>query len=263
MAEKLKPHPYHMVDPSPWPFVGSIAALFIALGGALFMHQITIVPLLIGLGILVFTMIGWWRDVVNEAQTDEKHTYPVRIGLRYGMVFFIISELMLFASFFWAFFNASLFPTEATGGVWPPVGIDPFNPFRLPYLNTLLLLLSGTTITWAHHAMLENNRKDMVRGTGLTVLLGIVFLCVQIFEYAHAPFAFTGGIYPTLFYMATGFHGFHVFVGIVFLTVCFFRARKGHFKPNHHVGFEAAAWYWHFVDIIWLFLFVFVYWWGG
>jgi cytochrome c oxidase subunit III len=187
----------------------------------------------------------------------------VQLGMRYGMALFIASEVMFFAAFFWAFFDASLFPKEATGGVWPPKGVHPFDAFELPFLNTMILLLSGTTVTWAHHALLEGDRKGLLLGLGITILLGLSFTGVQGYEYSHAAFGFKDGIYPSTFFMATGFHGFHVIIGTTFLIVCWFRARAGHFKPDHHFGFEAAAWYWHFVDVVWLFLFICVYWWGG
>jgi cytochrome c oxidase subunit 3 len=191
----------------------------------------------------------------------------VQLGMRYGMALFICSEVMFFAAFFWAFFDASLAPKEmpydVPGGVWPPEGVVTFNAFELPFMNTLILLLSGVTVTWAHHALVVGNRKNLVRGLGITILLGITFTTLQAIEYAEAGFSFSGGIYGSTFFMATGFHGFHVIVGTIFLTVCYFRARAGHFKPDHHFGFEAAAWYWHFVDVVWLFLFICVYWWGG
>jgi cytochrome c oxidase subunit III len=171
--------------------------------------------------------------------------------------------VMFFAAFFWAFFDASLFPKEATGGIWPPKGVHPFDAFELPFLNTMILLLSGTTVTWAHHSLLEGDRKGMLLGLGITILLGLSFTGVQGYEYSHAAFGFKDGIYPSTFFMATGFHGFHVIIGTTFLIVCWFRARAGHFKPDHHFGFEAAAWYWHFVDVVWLFLFICIYWWGG
>jgi cytochrome c oxidase subunit 3 len=180
-----------------------------------------------------------------------------------GMVLFIASEVMFFAAFFWAFFDASLFPKEATGGQWPPTGVLPFDPMALPLLNTLILLTSGVTVTWAHHALREGDRAGLLQGLALTILLGASFTGIQAYEYAHAAFGFREGIYPTTFFMATGFHGFHVIIGTTFLIVCWFRAWKGHFKPDHHFGFEAAAWYWHFVDVVWLFLFVCVYIWGG
>jgi cytochrome c oxidase subunit 3 len=191
--------------------------------------------------------------------------------MRYGMALFIASEVMFFAAWFWAYFNASLFPTSAIEGKWPPPGIVTFDPWDLPFLNTLILLTSGVTVTWAHHALLEGNRKHLLQGLLLTILLGLTFTGVQAYEYSHAAFSFAfeagaagkGGIYPTTFYMATGFHGAHVIIGTTFLIVCYIRAAKGHFKQDHHFGFEAAAWYWHFVDVVWLFLFVAIYWWGA
>jgi cytochrome c oxidase subunit 3 len=179
------------------------------------------------------------------------------------MLLFIASEVMFFAAFFWAYFDASLFPKEATGFVWPPEGIHVFEPFELPFMNTLILLLSGSTVTWAHHALREGDRRSMLLGLALTIGLGALFTLVQAYEYSHAAFGFRDGIYPSTFFMATGFHGFHVIVGTIFLSVCWLRAYRGHFKPDHHFGFEAAAWYWHFVDVVWLFLFICVYWWGS
>jgi cytochrome c oxidase subunit 3 len=170
---------------------------------------------------------------------------------------------MFFVAWFWAYFGAALYPTDAIGHVWPPATIETFNPWELPFVNTLILLLSGTTVTWAHHALLHDDRKGLIQGLTLTVILGVLFTACQIFEYSHAAFGFTDGIYASTFYMATGFHGFHVFIGTVFLLVCLLRAMKGHFKSNHHFGFEAAAWYWHFVDVVWLFLFAAIYWWGA
>jgi cytochrome c oxidase subunit 3 len=179
------------------------------------------------------------------------------------MSLFIASEVMFFAAFFWAFFDASLYPKEAIGHIWPPANIEPMETFHLPLMTTLILLLSGTTVTWAHHAIVEGDRKTATVALGLTVILGVLFSSFQIYEYGHAHFGFKDGIYPSTFYMATGFHGFHVIIGTIFLTVCWFRVRAGHFTPKSHFGFEAAAWYWHFVDVVWLFLFVSIYWWGA
>jgi cytochrome c oxidase subunit 3 len=220
------------------------------------------------------TMVAWWRDVIKEAEFQGHHTPVVQIGMRYGMALFIASEVMFFSAFFWAFFDSSLFPRAAIGGTWPGVWpaleghtesgpVQPLNPLAIPLLNTLILLTSGCTVTWAHHALREGNRKATIQGLALTVALGILFTSFQAFEYAHAPFGFTQGIYTSTFFMATGFHGFHVIIGTIFLIVCLFRTIKGHFKPDHHFGFEAAAWYWHFVDVVWLFLFAFVYIWGS
>jgi len=266
-AHAAPKHQYHLVAPSHWPIIGAGCAGFLAFGGLSYMHswfgKASLLVLIVAFVSVLLMMAFWWRDVVNEGEHQGHHTPIVQIGLRYGMALFIASEVMFFAAFFWAFFDASLYPKEATGGIWPPKGVHPFNAFEVPFLNTLILLLSGTTVTWAHHALIENNRRDLIRGLGITIILGILFTSFQAFEYAHAAFGFKEGIYPSTFFMATGFHGFHVIIGTTFLIVCWFRALKGHFKPDHHFGFEAAAWYWHFVDVVWLFLFICVYWWGG
>jgi cytochrome c oxidase subunit 3 len=253
-------HTYHLVDPSPWPLVGAVCAGMLTFGAVIFMHGGGWVLMAAGFVCMLAMMAVWWRDVIKEATFQGHHSPVVQIGLRYGMALFIASEVMFFAAFFWAFFTSSLYPV---GGIWPPKGITPFNAFEVPFLNTMILLLSGTTVTWAHHALIEGKRKEMLWGLGLTIILGLCFTGFQAFEYTHAPFGFRDGIYSSTFFMATGFHGFHVIIGTTFLIVCWFRALRGHFKPDHHFGFEAAAWYWHFVDVVWLFLFVCVYWWGG
>ena len=269
-----KNHDYHLVDPSPWPFIGATAAFVMAIGAVMWMHGSTSAVMLLGLAGVLYTMFMWWRDVINEAHKGD-HTPVVSLHLRYGMLMFIASEVMFFVAWFWAFFDASLFADEAiqasrvaaTGGAWPPQGTEVFDPWHLPLLNTLILLTSGTTVTWAHHALLNNDRKGLVWGLVCTIVLGLIFTGVQAYEYAHAAFAFDrnngGNIYGSTFFMATGFHGFHVIIGTLFLIVCLFRALKGHFTPQQHFGFEAAAWYWHFVDVVWLFLFACIYIWGG
>jgi len=264
-------HPYHLVDPSPWPLIGAIAGGLLAIGMVIFMHDGGPWLMVLGVALVIATMFGWWRQVIREAHEQGHHTPIVQLGLRYGMLLFIASEVMFFAAFFWAYFDAALFFDEAiqvervaaTGGVWPPEGVITFDPFDLPFLNTLILLLSGCTVTWAHHALREGDRKGTLQGLALTVLLGVLFTSLQAYEYSHAAFGFRDGIYSSTFYMATGFHGFHVIVGTIFLAVCWWRAYAGQFKPDHHFGFEAAAWYWHFVDVVWLFLFVSIYWWGA
>ena len=273
-----KPHPYHIVRPSIWPMAGAFAGMLLALGAVAYMHELTIGTFPIGLkgivlGLLavVAVMFFWWKDVLFEAVTEKIHTPIAQIGLRYGMALFIASEVMFFVAFFWAFFDASLYADQAnlfqrleyTHGQWPPPSIETINAFELPLMMTLILLLSGCTVTWAHHAIVEGDQDGFLKGLALSVGLGFIFLCFQIFEYGHATFGFTEGIYSSTFYMATGFHGFHVFVGTVFLGICYLRAKKGHFTKENHFGFEAAAWYWHFVDVVWLFLFIAVYWWGG
>ena len=208
-------------------------------------------------------MAGWWRDVINESVVLGNHTPVVKLHLRYGMLLFIASEVMFFVAWFWAYFNSALFFNDVSIGSWPPAGIVTLDPWHFPLLNTMILLLSGCTVTWAHHSLIEGDRKGLITGLALTVLLGLSFSCFQALEYSEAPFKFWGGgIYPSVFFLATGFHGFHVIIGTLFLIVCLLRAMKGDFTPQRHFGFEAAAWYWHFVDVVWLFLFVCIYWLG-
>lgn len=280
MAEAhAKPnHDYHLVDPSPWPILGSLAAFILAVGAILWMKHIPFFGVQIGSYIfgagligLIAVLVGWWRDVIRESVYEGHHTRVVQISHRYGMILFIASEVMFFFAWFWAFFDVSLFPAdpaeysrvEFTGGTWPPQGIEVLDPWHLPLLNTILLLTSGTTVTWAHHALLKGDDFGVRAGLVLTVFLGAVFTAVQGYEYAHAPFAFKGSIYGATFFMATGFHGFHVIVGTIFLAVCLARAFVGNLTKQHHLGFEFAAWYWHFVDVVWLFLFACIYVWGS
>ena len=284
MAEAhSKHHDYHLVNPSPWPFTGSLGAFVMALGAVGLMkwrlgETFSIAGLdLSGWGVLalgtlivLYTMFGWWRDTIKEGQGGY-HTPVVQIHLRYGMILFIASEVMFFVAWFWAYFDAALFPGEAiqharsafTGGEWPPKGIETFDPWHLPLFNTVILLTSGTTVTWAHHALLHDDREGLKWGLILTVALGLLFSVVQGIEYSHAAFAYSGNIYGATFFMATGFHGAHVIIGTIFLAVCLIRALAGQFTREHHFGFEAAAWYWHFVDVVWLFLFTFIYVWGA
>ncbi len=264
-AEPAPPHkhPYHLVDPSPWPLIGALFAGCLLFGIVLWAHEVTHLLVYIGTVGLLSTMALWWRDVLRESRQPGVHTPVVRLGLRYGMMLFIASEVMFFVAFFWAYFHFFLYPEHVSGAataIWPPEGIYTFDPFHLPLLNTMILLLSGCTVTWAHHGLLHNDRKTLIQGLALTVVLGISFTALQAYEYAQAPFPFVGGgVYPSTFFLATGFHGFHVIVGTIFLAVCLFRAMAGHFTPERHFGFEAAAWYWHFVDVVWLFLFVSIY----
>ena len=281
MAEGVK-HDYHLVNPSPWPLVGSIAATVMALGGVVWMKGLFGLPahtswlFFAGLAGVLFTMIAWWRDVVHEANQGD-HTPVVSIGLRYGMILFIASEVMFFVAWFWIFFEMALFHHHRTlssieevrvaWAHWPPHGVETVPAWNLPLVNTLTLLLSGTTVTWAHHALQTGDRQGAKYGLILTILLGVMFTSVQAYEYSHifqhkyffSEEAANAGLYGSSFIMATGFHGFHVLIGTIFLTVCLIRLLAGGFTPEKHFGFEAAAWYWHFVDVVWLFLFAFVY----
>ena len=284
-----KNHDYHILPPSITPILGSFSALTMFFGLVMWMHpeQFGYGSLVFGLGLLgvLYTFFAWWSDVVTEAHAGD-HTPVVQLHLRYGMIMFIASEVMFFVGWFWAWFDFSLFPVpleivkdaethaftvtnligqEGAAALmqWPPKGLEVLDSMKLPLLNTLILLCSGTTVTWAHHALIHGDREGVKKGLWLTILLGLLFSAIQAYEYLEAPFPFAGLNYGTAFYMATGFHGFHVIVGTIFLAVCLVRANKGHFTPQQHFGFEAAAWYWHFVDVVWLFLFIAIYIWGG
>ncbi len=292
MAAGVK-HDYHLVNPSPWPLIGSIGAFVMAFGFIAWINKTGFFGVegqpwifLIGTAIVIYTMVGWWRDVIAESRSGRDHTPVVKLHLRYGMILFIASEVMFFVAWFWAFFAVALFPQDHGFASWPPEGIVTFDPWHLPLIGTLVLLTSGTTVTWAHHAIQTGDRQGAIWGLGLTILLGLLFTTLQVYEYDHAAFAFgaepykvlepagvmmavpgTEAVNPTIygstFFMATGFHGFHVIVGTIFLIVCFFRVLRNHFTPKSHFGFEAAAWYWHFVDVVWLFLFACIYVWAA
>jgi cytochrome c oxidase subunit 3 len=286
MAQDAVKHDYHLVNPSPWPLVGSIAAVAFAMGvvteikGLFGMPKGTWWLLAVGIVGILYTMIGWWSDVVKESRQGD-HTPVVSIGLRYGMMLFIASEVMFFVAWFWMFFEMALFHHDRTfsaieevrnaWGAWPPKGVETLDPWHFPLINTLTLLTSGTTVTWAHHALQIGDRKGAKIALILTILLGLMFTSIQAYEYReiiteHLFFnanSTAAGLYGSAFFMATGFHGFHVIIGTIFLIVCLIRLLAGQFTPQKHFGFEAAAWYWHFVDVVWLFLFTSIYLWGG
>jgi cytochrome c oxidase subunit 3 len=257
-------HSFHMVDSSPWPIIAAFSALMLTFGMVLFMHNYKGGKFLVGFGFLMilFVMYVWWRDVIREALYEGQHTESVQNGLRIGFILFILSEIMFFSAFFWAFFHSSLNPTPAIGCVWPPLYIVTLNPWQIPLLNTVLLLSSGATITWTHHLIVAGNKKEAMLSLSLTIFLALIFTSLQIFEYISAPFTMSDGIYGSTFYMLTGFHGFHVLIGTIFLSVCLIRLYLNHFTREQHFGFEAAAWYWHFVDVVWLFLFLSIYLWA-
>nr|BAF80294.1 cytochrome c oxidase subunit III [Culicoides wadai] len=256
-------HPFHLVNYSPWPLTGAIGAMCSVSGLVQWFHFYNMQLFYIGNFITILTMYQWWRDISREGTFQGLHTLQVTVGLRWGMILFIVSEVLFFVSFFWAFFHSSLSPTIELGAIWPPLNIQPFNPFQIPLLNTIILLSSGITITWAHHSLMENNKHQTSQGLIFTILLGIYFSILQNYEYAEAPFTISDSVYGSTFFMATGFHGFHVLIGTTFILISFIRHISNHFSMNHHMGFEAAAWYWHFVDVVWLFLYVSIYWWGN
>lgn len=263
--KKTQNHPFHLVDPSPWPIFASLSCLILTFGGVIYIHNFIGGNYILTLGfvIVLFTIAVWWRDVVREGTFQGHHTEAVVRGLRYGIILFIASEVIFFVAFFWAFFHSALVPTIEVGSVWPPLGIQVIDAYDVPLLNTLILLTSGATLTWAHHAIVAGKNEQTVYGLIATIVLAIIFTSLQVIEYSEAPFSINDGIYGTTFYLATGFHGAHVLIGTIFLTVCLVRQIKGHFTRHHHVGFEAAAWYWHFVDVVWLILYLFIYCWGS
>nr|AND96281.1 cytochrome c oxidase subunit 3 [Onthophagus yukae] len=258
-----KNHPFHLVDVSPWPLMGALSVMIMMTGIIKWFHFYKMDLFMLGSLITLMIMYQWWRDVIREGTFQGLHTFQVTMGLRWGMILFITSEIFFFISFFWGFFHSSLSPSIEIGMMWPPKGITPFNPLQIPLLNTLILLTSGLTVTWAHHSLIENNYTQTLQSLIITVLLGIYFTILQAYEYIEAPFTIADSVYGSSFFMATGFHGIHVIVGTTFLAVCLFRHYNNHFSSIHHFGFEAAAWYWHFVDVVWLFLYITIYWWGS
>ncbi|MQQ09425.1 cytochrome c oxidase subunit 3 [Epibacterium sp. SM1979] len=263
-----KNHDFHILPPSIWPLVASVGAFVMLFGAVLWMQDITSAMFWVGFALVLYTMFGWWREVVIESRQGD-HTKVVRIGLRYGFILFVMSEVMFFFAWFWSFFKHAIYPMEGyVGAEYVAPAIHAVDPFHLPLINTLVLLLSGCAVTWAHHALVHNNdRKALIQGLSIGIALGVLFTFLQGYEYAelilHEGWEFGGDEFYSNFFMATGFHGFHVIIGTIFLTVCLIRAMNGEFTPEQHVGFEAAAWYWHFVDVVWLFLFVAVYIWGA
>jgi len=258
-------HSFHLVDPSPWPLVASLSAFFMTSGGVLYMHKFAGGGqlCLTGFALLLYVMYTWWRDIIREATFEEQHTFAVQRGLRLGMILFIVSEVMFFFAFFWAFFHSSLSPVYNLGGIWPPEAIQTIKTSGIPLTNTFFLLSSGATVTWAHHAVIVRAKKQSIIALIFTIILALIFTFFQGVEYVDAPFTITDSVFGSCFYMATGFHGFHVFIGTCSLFVSLLRIVFNHFTTTHHFGFESAAWYWHFVDVVWLFLFITVYWWGG
>nr|YP_010478286.1 cytochrome c oxidase subunit III [Nesophrosyne sp. 29 GMB-2012]UVI59730.1 cytochrome c oxidase subunit III [Nesophrosyne sp. 29 GMB-2012] len=259
----MKNHPFHLVENSPWPITASMGIMTTTSGTVVWLHNNQMLLMNLGTIIIILTMIQWWRDVVRESTFQGLHTKKVIKSMKWGMMLFIASEVLFFSSFFWAFFHSSLAPTMEVGMQWPPLGIKSFNPLSIPLLNTLILLSSGISITWAHNGIINNNFSQTKQSLLITISMGIYFTILQGVEYLEAPFSMADSVYGSTFFMSTGFHGIHVMIGTIFITVSTLRTIKLHMSMKHHVGFETSAWYWHFVDVVWLFLYISVYWWGS
>ena len=258
-------HPFHLVSPSPWPIYSSISLLTLTTSGVLSMHGFSHAEYFSTLAFLlvISSMSFWFRDVISEATYLGNHTLAVQRGLNMGVALFIVSEALFFLAIFWAFFHSALSPTIELGAQWPPMGIEAINPFELPLLNTVILLSSGVTVTYAHHSLIQGNRSGVLYGLVITVILAIVFTALQGIEYTVSSFTISDGAFGSCFYFGTGFHGLHVMIGTAFLAVGLWRVLAYHSTENHHLGLESGILYWHFVDIVWLFLFVSIYYWGS
>lgn len=254
-------HPYHLVTQSPWPLLTSLNLIIILLGAIKWFYEFNYDLILIRFITLNFNIFQWWRDIVRERTFQGFHTIKVVKLLRMGIILFIISELFFFISFFWTFFHIVLSPRIEIGRIWPPIYIKPFNPYCVPLLNTIILLSSGVSITWRHYIILNRNYKERLNALKITIILGNYFSSVQYIEYIDAPFTISDSVYGSTFFIITGFHGTHVFIGLTFLYVIIKRLKIFHFSRHHHFGFEARSWYWHFVDVVWLFVFISIYWW--
>nr|YP_002003292.1 cytochrome c oxidase subunit III [Unionicola foili]ACF19640.1 cytochrome oxidase subunit 3 [Unionicola foili] len=257
-----KMHPFHLVTESPWPILSSISAMSMTHSLTLFMHFKTSTPLMISITSTVLCAIQWWRDIFRESSMEGCHPKMTMKGMKLGMIFFIISEVMFFSSFFWTFFHSSISPNIELGSAWPPQGLKMFNPLSIPLLNTILLLSSGASITWAHHSMASGNYKKSIKGMMFTISLGMYFTALQAMEYWQAPFSIWDSVCGSSFFVATGFHGLHVIIGTIFLIISANQLVKMKYSKTHMISMEAATWYWHFVDIVWLLLYSMVYWWG-
>nr|YP_010586087.1 cytochrome c oxidase subunit III [Ceraclea indistincta]UZZ43823.1 cytochrome c oxidase subunit III [Ceraclea indistincta] len=256
-------HPFHLVDYSPWPIMSSFSMMLIMSSIINWFHSYSMNMFIITLPLMLLCMYQWWRDIYRESSLQGLHSMEVLTNMKWGMILFIVSEVFFFVSFFWSFFHNYLSPGLEMGALWPPKGIFPFNAFQIPLLNTIILLTSGIAVTWSHHSIIKNNYSQGYNSLLMCIILGIYFTVLQAYEYMEAPFSLSDSIYGSVFFVATGFHGLHVIIGTLFLTVCLMRFKMNNFSLYHHFGFEAAAWYWHFVDIVWLFLYTLMYWWSN
>nr|QLD96964.1 cytochrome c oxidase subunit 3 [Chiropterargas confusus] len=253
--------PFHLVEKSPWPLTMSIASMSLMINFIYITHYNCYKYVIMTIMLSMLTTMQWWRDVCRESSFQGNHNTYVTMNMKYGMIMFIISEVFFFISFFWAYFHSMLTPNIEIGSSWPPMNMYMFDPFSIPLLNTSMLLSSGVTITWAHYSLLMKNYNKMMKTLILTIMLGIMFSLLQYIEYKQGKFSLSDSVYGSTFYMATGFHGLHVLIGTMFLSVMLIRMYLNHMSNKHHFGFEAGSWYWHFVDVVWMFLYIFIYWW--
>nr|QGX43788.1 cytochrome c oxidase subunit 3 [Niveomyces insectorum] len=265
VRSNFQDHPFHLVSPSPWPLYTSLSLYSLTTSTALSMHNFNNAYFFVYLSVflLMSSMFFWFRDIISESTFLGDHSLAVQKGLNLGVILFIASEALFFLAVFWAFFHSALTPTVELGAQWPPLGIEPVNPFELPLLNTVILLSSGATVTFGHHSLIQGNRSGAVYGTMITGLLAIIFTVFQGIEYSVSSFTISDGAFGTCFFFGTGFHGLHVMIGTIFLLVALWRIYAYHLTDNHHLGFESGILYWHFVDLVWLFLYLFVYYWGS
>jgi len=265
MRSNFQAHPFHLVSPSPWPISTSTALFTLTTAGVLTIHGFSDADFFLTLGFitLIASMTLWFRDIISESTYLGDHTSAVQRGITMGVGLFIVSEALFFLAIFWAFFHSALSPTVELGASWPPMGITAINPFELPLLNTVILLSSGVTVTYSHHSLIQGNRTGTLYGLIATIILAIAFTALQGIEYSVSSFTISDGAFGSCFFFGTGFHGLHVIIGTIFLAVGMWRILAYQLTENHHQGFESAILYWHFVDIVWLFLFVSIYYWGS
>nr|ALO76387.1 cytochrome c oxidase subunit 3 [Rhagophthalminae sp. GENSP01] len=259
----LKNHSMHLVEISPWPYLMGMSLMTMMTMMISTFHLYDSSMMTISMINMALISFQWWRDITRESTLQGLHTNKVYKNLRLGMMLFIVSEILFFVSFFWSFFHSSLSSSIELGMIWPPKNILTFNPTQIPLMNSMILISSGISVTWAHHSLMENNYKQTIQGLIITILLGLYFSILQLYEYTESKFSMSDSIYGSTFFLTTGFHGIHVIIGTSFISTCLFMQMKNYFSSMHHFGFEAATWYWHFVDVVWLFLYMSIYWWGS
>nr|YP_010879017.1 cytochrome c oxidase subunit III [Batracomorphus nigromarginattus]WHE42669.1 cytochrome c oxidase subunit 3 [Batracomorphus nigromarginattus] len=255
-------HKFHMVNNSPWPVLISFSMLLLTTSAVVWMHKNNPYMLIMSLILTIMLSSQWWRDIIRESTFQGIHNKKIIKLMKWGMMMFILSEIMFFISFFWTFFHMSLSPSIEMGLNWPPMGIEPMKPMNIPLLNTVILMSSGVSITLAHNFIMNKMLSKTIKMMWITIFLGVYFSIIQLYEYMECSFSISDSVFGSTFFLMTGFHGIHVIIGTMFLIVSTIRLKMLHFTKNHMVGYEASAWYWHFVDIIWLMLYISVYWWG-